>query len=139
MWNRQSFEVRMKQENIDIRYWGRHGKAVADELEQKLNFKFNPEVRSFIEEIGNLEFLGYEIIIAGSEDGRCDCVTESEAIELLKDNQSAGVKIMDFAGLSYILHKDGSIKAYEPHYIQPDGILKSYDSLTSLVEALIES
>jgi hypothetical protein len=139
MWNRQEFEDQMKSENIAIHIWGRHGKTVADELENKLNFKFNPETRSFIEEIGNLGFEGYRIIITGDEQGKQNCITASEDVGLLQDNQPAvGVKIMDFAGLSYVLYPDDSIKAYEHTYIEPDGVVFQYDSFNALIEAIIK-
>lgn len=139
MWNRQKFEDQMKSKNIAIRIWGRRGKAVADELESKLEFKFRPEVRSFIEEIGNLGFEGYRIIITGDEHGKQNCIIASQDVGLLQNNQPAvGVKIMDFAGLTYVLYLDGSIKAYEHTYIEPDGVAFQYDSLNDLIEAIIK-
>lgn len=138
MWNRKDFEERMKKENIEIRYWGRYGKSVLEELERALKFKFNDEIRSFIEEIGNLDMGSCDIVIAGNEKNTYNCVTESKDVELLQEDEPAtGVKIMDDAGMSYILHKDGSIKAYEHTYIKPDGIVFSYDSLSHLVETLV--
>lgn len=131
MWNRQDFEEQMNEKNIKVRFWGRHGKAAADDLEQKLNFKFPSEVRAFIEEIGNVQFKGNSIILSGDDEGECNCITESNNIGL-----SEGVCILDNAGLSYILYRDGSIKAYEPHYIEPDGSVFSFNSFSDLIDWL---
>jgi hypothetical protein len=127
------------EKNISLLFWGRHGKPVLDELEQKLKFKFNEEVSTFVVEVGNLGWEGCKMTVAGSEDGTQNCVTSTEEIGLLKKDQPAeGVKIMDFAGLSYILQKDGTIKAYEHTYIKPDGIVFSYDSLYDLIHKSIQ-
>jgi hypothetical protein len=138
MFGKQLIE-RLQKENIHYHIWGRRGKASVDELEQKLNFKFDPQVSSFNEEIGNLGLTGCNIFIAGSEDGTYSCITETEDVGLLKEQQCPeGIKIMDFAGLSYILYADGSIKAYEHTYIKPDGIVFSYLSFSDFIESEIK-
>jgi hypothetical protein len=138
MFGKQLIE-RLQKENIHYHIWGKRGKTSIDELEQKLNFKFDPQVSSFIEEIGNLGIPGLQILIAGSEDGTYNCITETEDVGLLKEQQSPeGVKIMDNAGLSYILYADGSIKAYEHDYTKPDGIVFSYLSFSDFIASEIK-
>lgn len=138
MWNRKKFEDRALKENFYIRYWGSYGPDVVTELERKLQFTFPPDVRSFIQEIGNLELSGYTILITG-KDCNYNCITETEDVGLFQEGKPAhGVKILDNAGLSYILYHDGSVKAYEHSYIQPDGIVFSYDSFNDLIEAFIK-
>ncbi len=139
LWNRKQFQERMEKEQIYCRIWGKHGKAIADELEQKLEFALGADVRLFVEEIGNLQLAGgYDILIAGSESPDYDCITESEY--LIKEHKlTDGINIMDFAGMSYILHKDHSIKAYDSHYdIEPEGVVFAYASLTDLIQEIIK-
>lgn len=138
MWNREKFKEQMEKENISIWIWGRFGINVVNELENSLNFKFPAEVRSFIEEIGNVSIGGTEFLFSGAGADCRNCISETEDIGLLKENQPPeGIKIIDNAGVSYILYSDGSIKAYEFHYVQPDGIVFSYDSFSDLMKSTI--
>jgi hypothetical protein len=139
-WSRKKFEERMKQDNIDVKCWGRHGISVVQELERVFNIKFASDVRSFIEEIGNVDFdkVGYHILISGDLNGSYNCVSESRAMGLLEQQLPQGVKIMDMAGVSFIINKDGSIAVYEPVYIKPNRILFTFESFSDLIEALIQ-
>ncbi|MDX8431194.1 MAG: hypothetical protein SNF33_05255 [Candidatus Algichlamydia australiensis] len=139
MWNRENFKKEMSNKGIEILYWGEYGREALLDLEKELDFKFDKETRSFIEEIGNLVIGGHEIVTTGKAGGLCNCKTESKEIGLLdKKRAEKGIKIMDSSGLSYILYEDGSIKAYEHVYISPDGVVFSYDSLSKLIEEIIE-
>ena len=117
--------------------WGKFGKTAYEDLERKLQFKFDSETRSFIEEIGNLTLEGSKILIAGNVDETYSCVTESRNLGL-KVCSKNGVYIMDKAGLSYLLYEDGSIKAYEFPHFTPEGVIESYDSLFSLIKNLFD-
>ena len=140
MFNKEELLNRLEREKINYRIWGRQGKEVALELEQACNFKFDSDVFVFISEIGNLGIGGNDILIAGVE--RQNCQTESEDAGLFEPGlQTKCVKIMDGSGLSYILYANGTIQAFEHHFIWPgesDPIIHNYPSFSSFLEALIE-
>ena len=117
--------------------WGKFGRSAYENLERQLQFKFDSETRSFIEEIGNLTLQGSEILIAGDVNEIYNCVTQSRDLGL-KVCSKNGVKIMDTAGLSYLLYEDGSIKSYETAHFNPEEVIESYDSLFSLIKNLFK-
>lgn len=156
MWDQEEFIVRMKKEKIwvekrlifpevkmevSVTCWG-GGKQAVSELEWKLNFKCDPDTRSFIEEIGNVTINGTSIIITEADPstfGNNYCRDLCKRSDLLRRNPAKDtvVEIMHFAGLHYVLHKDGSIKAYD--YSSSDQVEEVYTSLAHLVEELIKN
>lgn len=156
MWDREEFEARLKKEKIwvekrlifpevktevSVTCWG-NGKQAVSELEWRLNFKCDPDTRSFIEEIGNVTINGTSIIFAEAGHSKfgnnsySDLCKRSDLLRKNSVNDSV-VQIMYFAGLHYILHKDGSIKAYDCSSSGP--VEEVYTSLAHLVEELIKN
>ena len=138
MLNKHEFIEELEKKRIHFHIWGRHGKSVVKELENTLDFEFDSEAILFIEEIGNISIRGREILISGDEEKTYNCITETKNAFSIKKEKPDGVKIMDFAGLSYILYRDGSIKAYEHVRIDFNEVIESYDSLSSLIKLIIE-
>ena len=138
MLNKHELIKELENKNIPFNIWGRHGKPVAKELENKLNFEFDQEATTFIEEIGNISIRGRQVLITGNEEKTYNCITETLDAFSINREKASGVKIMNFAGLSYILYRDGSIKAYEHAHIEPNEVIESYDSLSSLLSLIIE-
>lgn len=153
MWNREEFEKRMKTEGIKVVCWG-YSKQAANELECRLNFRCDLDTRSFIEEIGNVTIDGTsnagrapssKIIVADAShiaharnccNPFCDLCQQSDLLRksLAKDTV---VEIMYYAGMHYVLHKNGFIKAYDNSLL--DQAAEVYTSLAHLVEELIKN
>jgi hypothetical protein len=139
-WQRENFEKKMRSENVDYNIWGKHGKSCVSELESKLNFKFVQEVKSFIENIGNLGIGSDDIIFTGPENSPTSCVTESEDVGLMNsDCPIKAVKIMDQNGVSFVLFEDGSIKRYDYKFVgKPEGELNYYRTFSDFMDSLIQ-
>lgn len=138
MFDKSELIEELQKKNIPFSIWGRHGKFVVKELETKLNFEFDPEAKLFIEKIGNIIIDGQEILISGDDAGIYSCITETLNEPLINAKNANCVKIMNFAGLSYILYRDGSIKAYDHAYIDTHELIDSYDSLSNLIKSIIK-
>ena len=111
----KDLEARLQSAGLSGDVWGIRGDTSVQNIERELNVTLEPDLRAFVEQVGNLRVDPFSIILAGDESGRLSAITETRELwrrtPLLE--QLKAIKLTEHAGECYIHYPDGSVAAYD--------------------------
>jgi hypothetical protein len=107
---------RLRKGGLCCKAWGICGKKAAADLENAFNIKLANDIATFVEELGNLRIVPFDICIAGDSTGAVGAIPATRSLQntLGFFLPADCVQIMDHAGEVYILTvATGAVAAFE--------------------------